>query len=68
MRQKCQKETKIFCNFLGLTRIDLGPTYSHSKWEIKVTWFFKKNCLFENVDVFNFRIWNLLYLFYFYFF
>jgi len=24
-------------NFVGPTRIDLGPTYSHSKWEIRVT-------------------------------
>jgi len=27
------KRKKIFFNFLGPTRIDLGPTYSHSKWE-----------------------------------
>jgi len=28
---------KYFFNFLGPTRIDLGPKYSHSKWEIRVT-------------------------------
>jgi len=31
------KETKIYFWILGPTRIDLGPTYSHSKREIKVT-------------------------------
>jgi len=32
-----KKQKYIFLIFLGPTRIDLGPTYSHSKWEIRVT-------------------------------
>jgi len=32
-RQKnAKRKTKYFFNFLGPTRIDLDPTYSHSKW------------------------------------
>jgi len=30
-KTKMLKEAKYFFNFLGPTRIDLGPTYSHSK-------------------------------------
>jgi len=37
MRQIILKRNQnIFC-FLGPTRIEVGPTYSHSKWEIRVT-------------------------------
>jgi len=32
-----KRNKNIFFNFLGPTRIYLGPTYSHSGWEIRVT-------------------------------
>jgi len=36
MRPKILKRNKnIILFFLGPTRIDLSPTYSHSKWEIR---------------------------------